>query len=246
MDSAEATNTLSLRLYEWSSTDLCRELESGCPLLKQIGLNYRSVAALVKWNERMSSAERKKLAMPLPLRMRNDAFRQDAGFSPLSFKQWNQWYLQNINQIEDLELPASPTAEGVDPAFRKVIPERCLDVLRLALTPMLGSTSRQHSSIVCKRGIGDWKIVTKFTFRRRDQTLAMDCHVGRKDGLLIRGEDRPVLMPTTLFQFYGIGDTTLQVPSVTDGERVPSVMVKLAEHFMVRAPEFFEGLGIAD
>jgi hypothetical protein len=71
----QAMNAFAVRLYEWSLRDFIRELEEGCPLMSTLGLNNRSVAAFVAWNESLSLKERSPLARALARRCHKNALK---------------------------------------------------------------------------------------------------------------------------------------------------------------------------
>jgi hypothetical protein len=246
MDLATAQDTFAVRLYEWSRRDFLRELQEGCPLMSTLGLNNRHVAAFVAWNETLSSSERRALALALTRRFHENAVRLKAEVLSEADKAWGRVvYEQTFLFME--KLPPLPTAERVDPDFKPVNPGRCLDTLTECLSPEMGRRRRLRSGVVCTRKLGEWKIVTEFTFLRRNTELSFVYQFIRKDGDRVT-EPHPAQgpFPRTMLLFYGISNSSVTVPSEKDSDPMANAIAKLAEYFVVRAEPLFAGLGAND
>lgn len=244
MQLADALNTLSLRLYDWSRADFLRELETECPLLSQMGLNNRSVAGLVSWNRTLSRHERVELVQAMTkcthvnaTRLRGHAFTEND-------RAWHTRFYEQTT-IYSYELPPLVTADESRPNFAKARPEHCLGALVECLPERMGKISRRHSAVHAKRQVGDWKLVTEFSFSRRDETLSFEFQFIRKDGKAIRSIG-PGPFPKSLLMFYGIYTSTVQVPSELDSEPMAQVMVRLADYFISKSDPLFDGLSIED
>jgi hypothetical protein len=241
----KATNTLALRLYDWSVRDFIRELESDCPLMSAVGLNNRRVAGFVAWNKTLSRTERRGLAQAL--------VRQAHGYAAVRLKGetvtdedrcWDQEYYKNTT-LHMHDLPPLPTADQNAPTFQQVNPDDCLDTLVKELSPVLGNATRRRSTVLCRRTIGDWKISTQFKFHRGETDLRFEYQFCRKDGPPVpRGDYRP--FPDTLFLFYGVYTTNVIVPSEADSEPMAKAIAKLAEYFVSQADPLFADLMIED
>jgi len=245
MDLATAQNRFAIRLYEWSQRDFIRELQEGCPLLSLLGLNNRRMAAFVAWNETLSSAERKALAIALTRRCHENAARLKGEILSEEQKRWHQAVYDHTTDFMEL-VPPLETANRTNPDFRPVNPDNCLDTLVQSLTPVMGKVSRQKSKVICKRQVGDWKIVTEFTFLRRDEMLSFEYQFIRKDGVPIRGHPAQGPFPRTMLLFYGLYNSSVVVPSAADSEPMAKAMAKLAEYFVAQADRLFEGLNMND
>jgi hypothetical protein len=246
MDLETAQNTFAVRLYEWSQRDFVRELEEGCPLVSTLGLNERRMAAFVQWNETLSSQERKALVIALTRRCHENAVRLKGEVLTEANNHWSQMqYEQCAHRLE--EIPPLPTAKGIDPEFQPVNPDDCLASLAGCLSPVMGRISRQKSKVICKRKLGDWQIVTEFTFLRRDGMLSFEYQFIRKDGGPVTNP-HPAQgpFPRTLLLFYGLSFSSVTVPSQKDSEPMARVMAKLAEYFVAQADPLFDGLGVED
>jgi hypothetical protein len=246
MDLTTAQNNFAIRLYEWSQRDFIRELEEGCPLLSTLGLNNRDMAAFVAWNETLSSKERRSLAIALTRRCHENAARIKGEVLTEEDKAWHRAsYRETRVHLE--RLPPLPTAERLDPEFRAVDPDHCLDALMGCLSPIMGKASRRHSKVLCTLHLRDWKIITDFTFLRRDQFLNFEYQFIRKDGAPIKtGHPAQGPFPRTMLAFYGLYHSLVRVPSEKDSEPMARVMARLAEYFVARAAPLFEGLGVDD
>jgi len=245
MDLTTAQNRFAVRLYEWSQRDFIRELEEGCPLLSLLGLNNRTMAAFVAWNETLSPTERKALAIALTRRCHENAARLNGEILSEEQKKWHQSVCEHITDFKE-QLPPLETANRNNPDYRPVNPDVCLDSLVKSLSPVMGKISRQKSKVICKRQVGDWKIFTEFTFLRREEDLSFAYQFVRKDGVPIRGHLAQGPFPRTMLFFYGLSDSFVLVPSATDGEPMAKAMAKLAEYFVAQADPLFEGLGVND
>jgi hypothetical protein len=242
MNLAEAMDVFVLRLYDWSLRDFSRELRLDCPLLSSVGLNNRTIAAFVMWANRLTMEERFSLARALvkldhqkPSVLRCETFTEED----------KMWYYRTSEQMRTSDrMPPLATADVSSPTFRDVNPDECLDAIIAALPPVMGRASRRKSAIHCTRKVGDWKLISEFTFGRRDKELSLEFQFVRKDGTRIIGHDSS--FPRSPFAFYGVYSTILQVPSQQDSEPMAKVMVKLAEHFVSQADPLFEGLNIDD
>jgi hypothetical protein len=246
MDLIRAQNTFAVRLYEWSQRDFIRELEEGCPLMSLLGLNNRTVASFVAWNETLSSAQRKKLAIALTRRFHENAAELRGEVLTEEDKAWNQAFYEETTAFME-RLPPLPTAERVDPDFRPVKPENCLDALEENLSPVLGRRSRRRSKIICTQVFSEWKIVTDFTFLRKETHLSFVYQFIRKDGGPI-SNPHPAQgpFPRTTLLFYGVSNSSVNVPSEKDSVPMAKAMAKLAEYFVAQADPLFAGLGIGD
>jgi hypothetical protein len=245
MDLTTAQNRFAVRIYEWSQKDFIRELQEGCPLLSSLGLNNRTMAAFAVWNETLSSAERKALAIALIRRCHVNAARLKGEILSEEQKRWHQAVYEQTFHIQK-QLPPLETANRDNPDFRPVNPDVCLDVLVQSLAPVMGRVSRQKSKVICKRQVGDWKIVTEFTFLRRDEQLSFEYQFIRKDGAPIRGHPAQGPFPRTMLLFYGLYNSSVHVPSAADSGPMARVMAKMAEYFIAQAGPLFAGLNIDD
>jgi len=237
MNLVEAQNAFAVRLYEWSFRDFARELHSDCPLLSMVGLNNRDVTGFVSWVKTLGPVERQALASArvryaheYAARLKGEALTEDEA------KRWNELVYEQ-RAIHRHRLPPLASDDRSLPAFRPAA----------SVSPVLGKPSRRRSSIRCTRKFGDWKIITEFTFLRRDQDLRFDYQFVRKDGAPIIGHSLAPFPPhRTLFFFYGVWDTSVAVPSHQDSEPMAKVMAKLAEYFVSQAEPLFAGLGVHD
>jgi hypothetical protein len=248
MDLASAKNVFAVRLYEWSQRDFLRELEEGCPLLSSMGLNDRGAAAFVMWNEALSSPQRKALVIALTKYCHGNARRLKGETMTEEDNLWKKaLYLHTWPGYQEEHVPPLLTAFPESPGFQRLDPEGCLDVLAASISPVMGMASRHKSKVICSKWIGDWKIVTEFTLVRREEKLTFVYDFIRRDGGPTT-ESHPAQgpFPRTLLFFFGLGFTTVHVPSLIDGERMAKVMAKLAEYFVAQADPLFDGLGIKD
>lgn len=247
MDLTTAQNIFAVRLYEWSQLDFIRELEEGCPLLSTLGLNNRSMAAFVLWNETLSSQQRKALAIALTRRCHENARKLKGEVLTEFDKEWQQIRYEQITRYRDEEIPALKSADKSRPGFRPVNPDECLDSLVGYLSPIMGKPSRKKSKVICTRKLDEWRIVTEFTFLRRDQFLQFEYQFIRKDGVPLKyAHPAQGPFPRTLLFFYGLSFSTVMVPSADDSEPMAKVTAKLAEYFVAQADPLFEGLGVRD
>lgn len=245
MDLTTAQNRFAVRLYEWSQRDFIRELQEGCPLVSLLGLNNRRMAAFVTWNETLSSAERKAMAIALTRSCHENAARLKGEISSDAETKWNQTFYERTTGFME-QLPPLETANRNNSDYRPVNPDACLDTLLQSLSPVMGKVSRQKSKVICKRQVGDWKIVTEFTFSRRDEMLFFEYQFIRKDGVPIRGHPAQGPFPRTMLLFYGLYNSSVSVPSAADSEPMAKAIAKLAEYFVSQADPLFEGLGVND
>ena len=244
MNLKEAQDTFAVRLYRWSLRDFLREINEGCPLLSLVGLNDRLVAAFVSWVKAMSQADREIVAQALP-RLAHEHATALLG-EALSEKERHFWNMKSHREKELRmhELPPLTTGDQSLPGFRPVNPDRCLDALVSCLAPVLGRVSRRKSAVFATRKVGDWKIITEFTFRRGDRELFFEYQFVRKDGTRFIGLGGP--FPRTLFRFYGVSTTMVRVPSEADSSPMAGVIATLAEYFVSQADPLFVGLGMDD
>lgn len=247
MDLATAQNIFAVRLYEWSQRDFYRELEEGCPLLSTLGLNERSMAAFVAWNETLSTPQRKALAIALTRRCHENARKLKGEVLTKSDEDWYRIRYEKITFYRENLVPALISADKYRPGFRALDPDECLDSLAGYLSPIMGKPTRKWSKVICTRRLGDWRIVTEFRFLRRDQFLNFEYQFIRKDGVPINNS-HPAQgpFPRTLLLFYGLSDSKVTVPSAEDSDLMARVMAKLAEYFVAQADPLFAGLGIND
>jgi hypothetical protein len=244
-----AQNIFAVRLYEWSRLDFIHELEEGCPLLSSIGLNDRSIAAFVMWNETLTFSQRRSLAVALTKRSHENAARLKQEVLTEEDKCWAKaLYDHTWHGFQEEHVPPLLTAFRGDPCFQPLDPEICLNTLVSSLSPTMGTVSRRGLKVISKKWIGDWKVLTEFTLSLPDEQLSFVYQFIRKDGLAAAVKPHPARgpFPRTLLLFYGLGFTTVQVPSKIDGQRMATVISKLAEHFVGQAGALFEGLGIND
>lgn len=247
MELTEAQNIFAIRLYEWSQRDFIRELEEGCPLVSTLGLNNRDMAAFVAWNESLSSQQRKSLAIALTRRHHENARKLKGETLTETDEKWYGVRYVQITNYREQVIPPLVSADRRRPDFRPVNPDQCLDLLQGYLSPVMGRISRRKSKIVCTRKLNDWRIVTEYTFLRKDKFLSFEYQFIRKDG-------GPVMnthvaqgpFPRTMLMFYGLYTSSVGVPSEKDSEPMAKVMARLAEYFVAKADPLFEGLGIAD
>jgi hypothetical protein len=238
----EALDTFALRLYDWSLQDFIRELKSGCPILSLVGLNNRSVRGLLSWAKTLSSNECLELAVALVRRCHEYAAELKGEVILQRDKYWHQACYEGIAIHKD-QLPPLPSVMA--PTFCPVDPDDCLNVLSVSLNPIMGRISRSKSRIVTKKIVGDWKIETIFIFSRRDLDLRFEYQFVRKDGQPVREVGiRPY--PRTLFLFYGVSETAVNVPAQADSEPMAKTISKLAEYFLWQANPLFDGIGIDD
>jgi hypothetical protein len=246
MELPTAQNTFAVRLYDWSQRDLTRELQEGCPLMSTLGLNNRPVAAFVAWNETLSPKERKAIAIALTRRCHENAVRLKGEVVSEEDKAWHRTvYEQTAAYME--RLPPLPTAERVDPNFRPVNPDHCLDTLAERLSTVMGIPSRRKSKVLCTRKLGEWKVITEFTFLRRVTRLSFVYQFIRKDGGPV-ANPHPAQgpFPRTMLLFYGISNSSVVVPSAKDSEPMAKAIARVAEYFVAQADALFDGLGVAD
>jgi hypothetical protein len=239
----EAVDTFAVRLYDWSVTDLIRDLNAGCPQIALVGLNNRRLAAFTAWNEMLSARERKSLASALTRRAHERAARVKG---EVITEEDRFWFQANYEQTSIFmeQLPPLAYSDQTLSTFKPIDPSQCLDVIQKCISPTLGSFRRRQSSLLCTRVFNDWKVITEFNFRRRDRELSFEYQFIRSDGLPIL-EITPSI-PRSLFMFYGIYASTVQVPSQYHGQPMAEAMVKLAEYFLEHADGLFAGLGISD
>ena len=245
MDLTTAQNRFAIRLYDWSQQDFVRELYEGCPLVSLLGMNNRRMAAFVIWNETLSSAERKSMAIALTRRCHVNAARLKGETLSEEQKAWQQTVYEQTTQFMN-ELPPLAASDHSRPDYQPVNPDVCLDTLVQSLSPVMGKVSRQKSKVICKRQFGDWKVVTEFTFLRRDEMLVFEYQFVRKDGVPIRGHPAQGSFPRTMLLFYGLYNSSVLVPSANDSEPMAKAMAKLAEYFVAHADPLFQGLGVND
>jgi hypothetical protein len=244
MDLATAQNTFAIRLYDWSLLDFSREINDGCPLLSSVGLNNRHVAAVVAWLNEVPFEQREFLARALVWQAHKYAAKlRGEAMSEAEEKGWNKEFYQEVtNRMR--HLPPLATANCNVPGFKPVDPAQCLQALYSSLSPMLGEPTRRKSGVRVTKKIGDWELISEFTFYRRDRELRLEYQFVRKDGRPIIGHESP--FPRNPFWFYGVSDTNVAVPSQADSEAMAKVMARLAEHFVSQADALFSGLGISD
>ena len=246
MNLIEAQNAFAVRLYEWSQHDLLRELDTGCPLLSLIGQHNRRMGGLVSWNKTLSSVERKRLAIALTLLAHENArhLKQEGISGEVDW--WKeQKYIQTTIHMD--KLPPLRTSDKSLPTFQPLDVEGCLDILIGSLSPVLGKASRRRSSIRCLRPIGDWKIITEFTYERWRKNLTCVHQFIRKDDKtkIPTPEIGPQPFPRSLLLMWGVYNRTLVgVESRADSEPMAKAMAKFAEHFVSQAEPLFSGLGI--
>lgn len=244
MDLTTARNTFALRLYDWSLNDFRREIDQGCPLLSSVGLNNRHVTAFVAWVKDMPHDQRQILMRALVWRAhRNAAKLRGEAMSAAEEKSWNrEFYLETSIRMH--ELPPLATADWRLPTFRPIDPDNCLGVLRSSLSPTLGRSARRKSKVCATKKIGDWKVISEFTFDRGDKELRLEYQFVRKDDRPIIGFSSPY--PRNPFWFYGVSTTNVSTKSEADSQPMAQVMAKIAEHFVAQADPLFAGLGIND
>ena len=248
MDLKAAEDTFAVRLYEWSLQDCERELVSDCPLLSMVGLNNRSVAGFVAWVRTLSTAERRSFANARVRYAHEHAARlKGEALTVAEVSQCNELFSHNVGVYRE-QMPPLASADWRLPTFQPVKPDSCLDVLVASISPVLGKPSRRgRSTIRCIRNFGDWKIITEFIFSRTDKDLRFEYQFVRKDGTPIMGHSQEPFPPhRTLFFFWGIWDTSVQVPSQLDSEPMAKLMAKLADYFVCQAEPLFAGLGMKD
>jgi hypothetical protein len=157
-------------------------------------------------------------------------------------KYWKREFYEGTT-IHRNGLPPLPSVMA--PTYCPADPGHCLDVLAASLNPIMGRISRSKSRIVTRKMIGDWKIETIFIFSRRDLDLRFEYQFVRKDGQPVREVGiRP--FPRTLFLFYGVSETAVNVPAQADSEPMAKTIAKLAEYFIWQADPLFDGIGIDD
>ncbi len=246
MDLTTAQNRFAMRLYDWSQRDFIRELQEGCPLLSLLGLNNRYVAAFVAWNDTLSSTQQKALAIALTRYCHENAMRLKGEILSEVEEKWRQTVYEQTFHFKEY-LPPLVTADRNRPEYQPVDPDACLDTLTKSLSPLMGRISRRKSKVLCTRVIADWKIVTDFTFLRRDKMLFFEYQFIRKDGVPIKyGHPAQGPFPRTMLLFYGLSNSSVLVPSNTDSEPMAKALAKLAEYFVTQAGPLFDGLGIND
>jgi hypothetical protein len=246
MELVAAQNVFALRLYEWSQHDFLRELEAGCPLLSLITQNNRRIGALVFWNQSLSSAERQRLANALTMLSHDHARHLKGEVTSEEVNYWKeQVYKQTTMHMDDL--PPLETSDTSLPTFRPVDIDGCLDILAGSLSPVLGKVSKRRSGVRCLRMIGDWKIITEFTYERWHKNLTCVHQFIRKDdrSKIPTPEIGPKPFPRSLLLFWGVYNrTVVAVESQADSEPMAKAMAKFAEHFVSQADPLFLGLGI--
>jgi hypothetical protein len=244
MDLSTAIDAFALRLYDWSLTDLLRELAEGCPLMSLVGLNNRYVAAFVSLVRTLSPEERANWARMLTRRTHERAatLRGEA-LGRQEQRDWDMNFHQEVSmRIESLP-PLTTFDQGLF-SFKPVEPNHCLESLGRYLSPILGTPKRRKLRIDATRKLGDWKLITEFTFYKPDRFLFFEYQFVREDGQRTIGHDSP--FPRDLFMFYGLTKTSVVVPSQADSEPMAQAMAKLAEHFVAQAEALFSGLGLND
>jgi len=248
MNLTEAQNAFALRLYEWSQKDLFRELETDCPLLTLIGQNNRRIGGLVSWNKTLSSDERQRLVKALTTLCHSNARQLKGEGISAEIDYWKQLeYKQTTIHMD--KLPPVITSDRTLPTFRPVDVDGCLDILLGSLSPILGKASRRRSSVRCMHKVGDWKVITDFTYERWRRNLTCVHQFIRKDdkSKLPTPEIGPKPFPRSLLLMWGVYNrTVVAVESHTDGESMAKAIPKLAEHFAAQADPLFTGLGIND
>lgn len=244
MDLINAQNTFARRLYDWSLSDFRREINEGFPLLSSVGLNNRSVAAFVDWIREMHPDQQRILTRVLVWRAhKNAANLRGERMSKAEAESWNEEFYTEITTRMH-RFPPLRTADRTLPTFKPVDTAECLKLLFSLLSPALGKPVCKKSGVFAAKMLGDWKIISEFTFDRGDTTLSLEYQFIRKDGRPIIGHDSP--FPRNPFWFYGVTHTGVSVPSLADSEPMAKAMAKLAEHFVAHADPLFSGLGIND
>ena len=246
MELRQAQDTFALRLYEWSQSDFLRELETGCTLLSMIGQNNRRIGGFVSWNKMLSSSERRKLAQALTISSHNNARRLKG---EVINEEVNYWKEQKHNQTTVYmdKLPPLTTSDTSLPTFRPVDVDACISILTDSLSPVLGKVSKRRSAVRCWRMVGDWKIVTDFTYERWHRNLTCMHQFIRKDDKsgIPKPEDGPGSCPRSLLFCWGVYNrTVVAVESQQDSEPMAKAMATFAEHFVLQAPALFSGLDI--
>jgi hypothetical protein len=245
MQLSAAQDAFAVRLYDWSARDLTREMDEDFPLLSSVGLNNYTIAAFVSWVRTMRVDQRGALAAALIRRIHEHAaaLRGEA-LTREERDWWNNEFYNNVTLHKD-SLPPFSSLDETLPSFRPVDPDACLDTLVQSVTPVLGNISRRKSSVSAWRRIADWKLITEFTFSRRERDLRFEYQFVRKDGARVIGHGGPY--PRNLFMMYGVWtETSVEVPSQADSEPMARAIAKLAEHFAGQAGPLFAGLGIGD
>jgi len=246
MELAEAQNAFALRLYDWSKNDFHRELEAGCPLLFLIGQNNRRIGGFVAWNKTLSSGERHSLANALTMLSHDNARCLKGEVIGEEIKYWKE---QEYNQttLHMNNLPPLKSSDKSLPTFRPVDVDGCLNILADSIPLILGKVSRRRSSVRCLRIVGDWKIITEFTYERWRKNLICVHQFIRDDdkSKIPTPEIGPKPFPRSLLLFWGVYNrTVVSVESQTDSESMAKAMVKFAEHFVSQADPLFSGLDI--
>lgn len=247
MNLSDAHNVFAIRLYEWSQHDLLRELEADCPLLSLVGLNNRRVAAFVEWNKTLSTDQRLALSKSLTALCHENARRLKGETITETIERWKDIEYRQTSHYMGI-LPPLKTSDRTLPTFRPIDPDACLYCLSTFVSPaVLGEPSRRKSMVRCARKIGDWKLITDFTFERRAKNLCCTFQFVRRDNKseVPPVENGPHPFPRSLFLFYGVYNrTVVGAESQADSEPMARGMVKLAEHFVAQADPLFAGLGI--
>jgi hypothetical protein len=244
MELAKALDQFAVRLMEWSLQAFIRELDEGCPLLSLVGLNNYSVAGFVSWVGTLSAAEREAFARA-QIRYAHEHAAMLCGV-PLTKEErdyWNHKFYMGVTTHKDL-LPPFINADYRLPTFKPVNPDNCLNILLSSLSPALGKAVRRKSKVYAWRQIGDWKLISEFTFSRREMDLCVEYQFVRKDGSPVIGHGG--LFPRNPFMFYGVWATVVDVPSEADNEPMAKAMATVAAHFAAQADPLFAGLNIKD
>lgn len=154
-----------------------------------------------------------------------------------------------LDYVNEHVLP-TPDSDPTASDFRPVNPDACLDALAASLSPEMGKPSRRgRSKLRCTRHLGDWRIVTEFTFwrKRMQEDLSFVYQFIRKDGgPVLNGHPAQGPFPRSMLLFYGISNSSVAVPAEKHSEPMARAIAKLAEYFVLRADPLFQGLGIND
>ncbi|HZQ45381.1 MAG TPA: hypothetical protein VFC07_00095 [Verrucomicrobiae bacterium] len=248
MNLLEAQNEFALRLFKWSLRDLLRELEADCPLLSLVCQNNRRIGGFVSWNKILTAGERLRLATAL-VQSAHTCIQPTAEENGQDVVYWTNAFYHNTTLYMDRLPPHLPANRDL-PTFHPIEPDTCLDDLVGSLqSDRVGKPVRTRSGVRCMHRIGDWKLITEFTFERRRKKLHCAHQFTRKDDPSRRPtpEIAPRPFPRSLFAFYGIYNrTVVSVEAQADSESMAEAMVKLAEHFVAQAGPLFAGLGTDD
>lgn len=245
MDLDNALKAFAVRLYDWSTQDLFRELESGCPILSLIGRHNRGVGAFVSWSRTLSAQEHAQLATAMPRLFHENARTIRGEVISEETRRWGEAFYEQTTTHMAIIPPLLTAVRNVH-SNCPVGMDDLFDPLVSSLPTSLGIARRRDNEVSCVRWINDWKVVTEFSYAPKESNLLFQYQFIRKDGVPIV-EAGHGSFPRSLLAFYGIyPHTVVVVPSQEDCVPMARAMVTLAEHFVSQADPLFVGLGIDD